>query len=162
MACHVLDKARDGIFAAIPYGDEPMTISTALSPAREQAFQSTLNTQQKRGGHVQFSLPPVNDVTAPKGSSTQAASGAAALSRNLLPIAVPIAALNDSAPATPVQPGGTTPVTTGTGGPGVTLPIAPVGTTPASTLGATATGTVHNHGNLISARLISRLYQQKA
>ena len=139
-----------------------MTITTALSPAREQAFQSTLTAQQKRSGHVQFSLPPVSDPTAPAGSSAPSASGAAALSRNLLPIAVPIAALNDSITTTTQPPAGPTSSGSGPGHIGVTLPIEPVGTTPASTLGTTAAGTVRNHGNLVSARLISRLYQQPA
>jgi hypothetical protein len=139
-----------------------MTITTALSPAREQAFHSTLASQQKRNGHVQFSLPPVSDPTAPSGSSASGASGAAALSRNLLPIAVPIAALNDSITATTQPPAAPTSSGSGPGHIGVTLPIAPVGTVPATTLGATAAGTVRNQGNLVSARLISRLYQQPA
>jgi hypothetical protein len=139
-----------------------MTSTTALSPARDQAFQSTLTAQQKRSGHVQFSLPPVSDPTAPAGSSTPGAGGAAALSRNLLPIAVPIAALNGSVTATPQQPAAPTSSGPGPVHIGVTLPIAPVGAAPAADTGASAAGTVRNHGNLVSARLISRLYQQPA
>ncbi len=47
-----------------------MTITNNLSPARAQAFHSTMAAQQKTAGRVQFSLPPVADKTAPTGSST--------------------------------------------------------------------------------------------
>jgi hypothetical protein len=49
-----------------------MTITNSLSPARAQAFHSTMTAQHKAAGRVQFSLPPVADKTAPPGSSTPA------------------------------------------------------------------------------------------
>jgi hypothetical protein len=51
-----------------------MTITNSLSPARTQAFHSTMTAQQKHAGPVQFSLPPVADKTPPaigKGGVTQ-------------------------------------------------------------------------------------------
>jgi hypothetical protein len=108
-----------------------MTITTALSPARSHAFHTTVAAQHQRGGQVQFSLPPVQDATASAGSSTPAAvrapaaSGAGALSRNTLPIAVPvgtIAGLTASVPAAAPTP--TPPAHRPVGKPGVTLPIA--------------------------------------
>ena len=109
-----------------------MTITTALSPARAQAFHTTQSVQSRpQGDRVKFSLPPINDPTAGGGSSAPA-SGVG----NILPIAVPVAALSDIAIATPLP----------TAGPGT------AGGTP-------FTGAAHNQGNLVSARMISRLYQ---
>jgi hypothetical protein len=116
-----------------------MTITAALSPARDQAFHTTQSAQSRRHGeHVQFSLPPVDDPTARGGSGTPTPG----TGHTLLPIAVPIAALNDLATATPLP-------TAGAAGGG-----------PASAIGTTVAGAVHAQGNLVSARLISRLYEQ--
>ena len=116
-----------------------MTITTALSPAREQAFHSTQSAQSRRDGDkVKFSLPPVNDPSA-QGGSDRPVSGLG----SFLPIAVPIAAMNDIATATPLPNAGSG---TAAGG-------------PAGALGTTIAGAEHNQGNLLSGRLISRLFQ---
>ena len=108
-----------------------MTITNSLSPARAQAFHSTMTAQQKHAGRVQFSLPPVQDKTAPTGSSTPApASGSGGIT--LLPIAAPSAPASDPATSTVAQSIG-------------------------SALSTTAANP--SHGNAASARLISRLYQ---
>jgi hypothetical protein len=156
-----------------------MTISTPLSPARSHSFQSTMAAQHKRSGQVQFSLPPVKDPTGPAGSSTPAAgsisqlaaSGAAALSLITLPIATPVGAAGGLGAATPQPPAGATAVLPARPGTGVTLPIAtpveaPGGlgtTTPAiaSASPPTAAGTALNRGNVLSAPLITRLYQRQ-
>ena len=173
-----------------------MTITTALSPARSHAFHTTVAAQQKRGGQVQFSLPPVQDATASVGGSTPAAvrvpaaSGAGALSRNTLPIAVPvgtIAGLTASVPAataipTPAhqpvgKPGVTLPIAVpiaggGSGGLGTVTPLQPVRAAPPPTNGpgnpivtlpiapVSGIGTLSSQGNFLSAQLITRLYQR--
>ncbi|MEI9982787.1 MAG: hypothetical protein WDN69_05995 [Aliidongia sp.] len=125
-----------------------MTITTNLSAARTQALHTTQSAQQKRNGHVQFSLPPVSDPTAPAGSSTPALGQSAPVSAppkpslTLLPIAKSGAALGD-------------PVTTATA----------QSANGAATPGAANQppgGGAPGHGNLASARLISRLYQRPA
>jgi hypothetical protein len=109
-----------------------MTVTTALSPARDHAFHATEAAQQKRGGHVQFSLPPVdNGGAAPGGTNT------APPIRTQLPIAIPVA-------------GGT--------GLGTATPLPASGSGSATAAAATAPP---GHGNVLSARLISRLYQQQ-
>jgi hypothetical protein len=172
-----------------------MTITTALSPARSHAFHTTLAAQQKRGGAVQFSLPPIQDASAPAGSSTPAvgapaASGAGALSRNTLPIAVPvgaIAGLTPSVPATAAPPAppvqqpfgkvGVTlpiavPIAGGGGSLGTVTPLPPASVTPppANEPGnpivslpiapVSGIGTLSSQGNFLSAQLITRLYQR--
>jgi hypothetical protein len=145
-----------------------MTISTPLSPARTHAFQSTLSAQHKRSGQVQFSLPPVKDPTAPSGSSTPAsgsipqlaASGAAALSLITLPIARPVGGFGGVGTTATPPPAGATTVTPPPRPGGISLPIAL--TSPPSGLAATAAaGTAPSQGNILSAPLITRLYQQQ-
>jgi len=105
-----------------------MTITNSLSPARAQAFHSTMSAQHKTAGRVQFSLPPVADKTAPPGSSTPAPITARG-GVTQLPIATPA---SDPGTSTVAQSIGST-VSNGTAAP--------------------------SHGNIASARLISRLYQ---
>lgn len=108
-----------------------MTITTALSPARDHAFHATEAAQQKRGGHVQFSLPPAdNGAAAPGGPS------AAPPIRTQLPIAVPVAGEN---------------------GLGITTPLPASGAGAAQATAAAPS----SHGNALSARLISRFYQRQ-
>jgi|GEM_PF-4814592 hypothetical protein len=77
-----------------------------------------------------------------------------------LPIAAPSRAQGGLGVATPLLPTDTTPPATGPGSPGVTLPIAPVAPVPGS--GASVIGAVvaPNRGNLVTAGLVSRLYQR--
>ena len=105
-----------------------MTITNSLSPARAQAFHSTMTAQHKTAGRVQFSLPPVADKTAPAGSSTPAP-----ISSNGGVTQLPI--------ATPASDPGTSTVAQSIGS-----ALSGAGATP-------------SHGNVASARLISRLYQ---
>jgi hypothetical protein len=78
-----------------------------------------------------------------------------------LPIATPVGALGGLGTTTTPPPAGSTTVTPARPGLGVTLPIA----TPVGALGglgtATAAGTALNHGNVLSAPLITRLYQRQ-
>jgi hypothetical protein len=105
-----------------------MTITNSLSPARTQAFHSTMAAQHKTAGRVQFSLPPVADKTAPTGSSTPApVTGSGGVTQ--LPIATPA---SDPGTSTAAQ-------------------------SLASVL--SGGGAMPSHGNVASARLISRLYQ---
>jgi hypothetical protein len=165
-----------------------MTITTALSPARDHAFHTNLAAQQKRGGQVQFSLPPVHDVTAPAGSSTPAA-GAAALSRNTLPIAIPVQSIAGLTPSFPAvaatppaapapafgKPGVTLPIAVpaaAVGGLGTATPLQPASAAPPTPAGTgnpgvtlpiapvSGFGTLSSQGNFVSAQLISRLYQR--
>jgi hypothetical protein len=75
-----------------------MTITNSLSPARAQAFHSTMTAQQKLAGRVQFSLPPVADKTAPSGSSTPTPISSGGVTQ--LPIA---ASASDPATSTAAQ-----------------------------------------------------------
>jgi hypothetical protein len=109
-----------------------MTITNSLSPARAQAFHATMTAQHKTAGQVQFSLPPVADKTAPVGSST---------------------------PAPVASRGGVTqlPIASAPSDPGTSTAAQSI----ASVLSNSGSATP-SHGNVASARLISRLYQGKS
>jgi hypothetical protein len=131
-----------------------MTIINPLSPTPTPAFHATQSAQRKQGGPVQFSLPPIDHKAAPPGAG---ASGPPRSTGRPPLTPLPIGSIAGLTPPNAAPP--KTPTLN-------QLPIAtPVGsiselTQAGATPPNTAAATPPNQGNLVTARLISRLYQQ--